>query len=263
MNFRGGLVLIKKSLFGFVASRAFFWTLSFGWMLAPLIYMFVWIEASGNGSISGYTKNDFITYYVFFIFVNQLTYPTSNWTVGDNIFNGTFSYWLLRPIQPIYEAIASDIATKVVCIPFVAVFILTVSIIVKVKITLIFTNVLIFILCLILAQILRFMFAYSNALLALMTNKIGALLSINETLVFLLAGQIIPTDLLPDTIRQIGNFLPYKYMLGFPIEVLLGKLSQSQLIMGIGIQVAWIAGVIVLHNFIWNKGIKHYTSVGG
>ncbi len=263
MHLRGGIALIKKSMFSYMASRGFFWTLTFGWMMLPLIYMFVWIVAAGEGAISGFTKQDFITYYVFLIFINQLTYPTSHWTVGDQINAGTFSVWLLRPLPPIYEAISTDIAVKVVCLPFVFLFLIVVSLFFKFKLTIDATLVWLFILSLIVAQVLRFMVAYTLAIFALFVEKIHALLRTNDTLIFLLAGQVIPTVLLPDLIKGVSNFLPYRYMLGFPIELILGKLNSNQIITGLALQCIWIVVVILINRVIWKKGIKSYTAVGG
>ncbi|MEM1486163.1 ABC-2 family transporter protein [Oscillospiraceae bacterium PP1C4] len=263
MNLKGGIALIKKSFFSYTVTRGFFWTLALGWMMMPIIYMLVWVVAAGNGSVFGFTKNDFVVYYTVLIFVNQLTYPVSHWTVGDSIFNGTFSNWLLRPLPPIYEAIASDIAVKVICVPFTAVFTLGMVIIFGIQISLTAINSLLFIVCLLLAQILRFMLAYTLSLLALFTNKIHSFLSINDILIFLFAGQVIPTMLLPGIIRNISFVLPYRYMLGFPIEILLGKLSDTQVAFGMSIQLIWILIVLMLNLIIWKKGIRHYSSIGG
>lgn len=263
MNIKGGIALIKKSFFSYTASRGFFWTLALGWMMMPLIYMFVWIVATGDGSIGSFTKGDFTSYYIVLMIINQLTYPVSHWTVGDNIFNGQFSGWLLRPLSPIYEAIASDIAVKVVCLPFVCVFAIILIMIFKIVITLTLSQILLFLLCLLLAQILRFMLAYSLSLLALMKTKIDSLLSINDAMILLFAGQLVPTVLLPEIIRKASFVLPYRYMLGFPIEILLGKLDNKQILFGIGLQCVWILIVLTLYSFIWRKGIKHYSAVGG
>lgn len=263
MNLRGGIALIKKSFFSYTATRGFFWTLALGWMMMPIIYMLVWVVAAGNSAISGFTRNDFVAYYTVLILVNQLTYPVSHWTVGDSIFNGTFSNWLLRPLPPIYEAIASDIAVKVICVPFTAIFTLGIVFIFGFSISLTTMNILLFIVCLLFAQILRFMLAYTLSLLALFTNKINSFLSINDTLIFLFAGQVVPTTLLPDIIRNTSFVLPYRYMLGFPIEILLGKLSYTQMVFGMSIQFSWVLIVVLLNIVVWKNGIKHYSSIGG
>ncbi len=263
MGLKSGLAIIKRSLFRFTASRGFFFTLVVGWMMGPLIYMLVWTAASSTSAIDGFTRDNFITYYIILIFVNQLTYPTTHWTVGDNIYNGTFSMWLLRPLAPIYEAIASDLAVKIVCIPFTFIFTLFLSFVFKPKIELSLTYMVLFIISLSLAQVLRFMLSYTIAIMALMTTKINALLSINDTLIFLLAGQVVPTVLLPGALKNVTNYLPYRYMIGFPVEVILGKLNQDEIIKGLIIQLTWIILVVIIHQIIWKRGIKHYSSVGG
>ncbi|BCJ94856.1 hypothetical protein acsn021_24250 [Anaerocolumna cellulosilytica] len=263
MNLRGGIALIKKSFFSYIASRGFYWTLALGWMMTPLIYMFVWVVIAGQGSVSGFEQSDFISYYTILIFVNQLTYPISHWTVGDNIFNGTFSTWLLRPLPVIYEPIAADIALKIACAPFIVIFIVIIVFLFGFRLSLTITNFLLFIVSLILAQVLRFMFGYTLALLGLITSKINSFLSVNDILVHILAGQIIPTILLPGIIRHISVFTPFRYMLGFPIELIQGKLSAEQINYGLIIQLIWIIIVIIVNRFVWSRGIKHYSSIGG
>lgn len=263
MSYRGGIALIKKNIFSYVASRGFFWTLALSWMMQPIIYMFVWLAIAGDGGVENFLKNDFIIYYICLIVINQLTYPTSHWTVGDNIYNGTFSFWLLRPMNPMFEAISTDLAVKVISIPFVFVFTVIISICMKVKIIVELRYMPLFIIALILAQILRFMVAYTIAIGALVTTKINSLLSINDTLIFLLAGQAIPTVLLPGAAKAASNILPFKYMLGFPVEILLGKLSYNEIIFGMAIQIIYIIFICVIRHLVWQAGLKKYTAYGG
>lgn len=262
MYIKSGFTLIKKNIFSYVSSRGFFWTLSFGWMMEPLIYMLLWVVAVGDGNIQSFSKESFILYYIVLIFVNQLTYPTSHWIVGDNIYNGTFSQWLIRPLPPIYEAISADIAVKVVCLPFVFIFVILLSIIFKISFSFDVINILLFLLSLIFSQILRFMFSYTLALMALFVSRIDALLRINNTLIFLLAGQVIPTMLLPNLIKKIAYIFPFRYMLGFPIEVLTGGLKIDSIVFGLVMQSIYIIVIILFCKIIWKYGLKRYTAVG-
>jgi ABC-2 type transport system permease protein len=57
--------------------------------------------------------------------------------------------------------------------------------------------------------------------------------------------------------------MPYRYMLGFPVEVLMGRLSQEQIgggFLGLGI---WILVALLLHRVVWRHGLRHYSAVGG
>lgn len=263
MNMQGGWALVRKSFFSYTASRGFFWTLAFGWMVAPLVYMFVWMTAAGTGRIAGFGRSDFVAYYLCAIVVNQLTYPVSNWTVGDVIRTGGFSHWLLRPIAAIYEAIATDAATKIVCVPFVLALTIGIGVVLRPAIAVSAAGVLAFVAALALAQVIRFLLAYTLALLALWTDRADALLSLNDTFIFLLAGMVAPTALLPGAMGVLADVLPYRYMIGFPIEVLMGRLSPAEMWLGFGRQLVWLAILLAAHHLVWRRGIKHYSAVGG
>ena len=82
------------------AISRFFFLLAFGWMVPPLIHLFVWTTAAGGETIGGFSRSTFVTYYLALIVANQITYSQTNWTVGDVIRSGGLNEPLLRPIAP-------------------------------------------------------------------------------------------------------------------------------------------------------------------
>ena len=114
MNYRGGLALIGARWSSWLQHRGFFFTLAFGWMVPPLVYLFVWSTAAGEGTIGRFGRGEFIAYYLALILVNQLTYSQTNWTVGDIIRDGGLTPLLLRPLSPIYDTLSVEMAGKVV-----------------------------------------------------------------------------------------------------------------------------------------------------
>jgi ABC-2 type transport system permease protein len=263
MNLRGGWALVRKSLFRYTSSPGFFWTLALGWTMGPLVYLFVWTTAASQGSIRGFGRDDFSFYYLCLILVNQFTYPVSNWTVGDVIRTGLFSAWLLRPVPPLYEAVATDIATKMVCMPFALVVTVALGLVLRPSFVLSPAAAAAFVAALLLAQALRFTLAYVLALLTLWSGRADALLRLNDTFLFLLGGQVAPTGLLPGTLRRIAAVLPYHYMIGFPIETLMGRLDPAEMASGFAAQVGWLAAAILLCWIVWRRGVRHYAATGG
>jgi ABC-2 type transport system permease protein len=263
MNLRGGTALIKGSIMDFTTSKGIFWTLAFGWMSGPLIYMFVWSMAAGQGTIGGYGRKDFIFYYLCLIFINQLTYPTAHWSTSESIQNGSMSNTLLRPLPVFYGAAACDLSVKLVCMPFVAVIVIVLGLVTGLSFTLSLTGVLISAVSLLFALVIRFMLAYILALLAFWTQNTASLLSVNDTFIFLLAGQVAPISLFPGFLRSIAFALPYRYMLSFPVEVLMGKTSGTDLLYGLAMQLFWVAALFLLHHFVYKFGVKRYTATGG
>ena len=46
----------------------------FYWLVSPIVYLSVWVSiANVQGNVSGLTANDFITYYLTLLVVDQLT----------------------------------------------------------------------------------------------------------------------------------------------------------------------------------------------
>src|SRR5262249_18530649 len=104
---------------------------------------------------------------------------------------------------------------------------------------------------------------YWLALLAFWATRANALLEIQDALTFLLAGQIAPVALLPGLMQVLAQVLPFRYMIGFPVEVLLGHLTGAGLLIGFVYQCSWCLIALTLFILIWRRGVRHYTAVGG
>jgi len=57
--------------------------------------------------------------------------------------------------------------------------------------------------------------------------------------------------------------LPFRYMVGFPVEVLTGQLDRADLLAGFALQGFWTAVAILLYRVMWRSGLRRYTAVGG
>ncbi len=263
MNLRGGWALIKGTWLSWLQQRSFFFLLAFGWMIPPLIYLFVWSTAVGTGSISGLTRGEFVAYYLILILVNQLTYSQTNWTVGDVIRYGGMNQLLLRPLSPVFDTLSSEVAGKVVYMIFVIPVTAVLALLLRPELTLTVQNGLAFIPSLVLAWALRFLWGYALALLAFWATRADALLALQDALVFLLAGQAAPTRLLPGALETLSTVLPFRYMVGFPVEVLTGQLDASGLMVGFAFQIGWLTVAVVLFVTLWRTGVRRYSAVGG
>jgi len=86
---------------------------------------------------------------------------------------------------------------------------------------------------------------------------------LQDALVFLLAGQVAPVALLPGVMRQAATVLPFRYMVGFPVEVLTGQLSPGEVWAGFAAQAGWLCVALALFTALWRAGLRRYSAVGG
>lgn len=263
MNFRGGWALIKTTWASWLQYRSFFFILAFGWMIPPLIYLLVWSTAAGGQSIGGLTRGEFVAYYLVLILVNQVTYSQTNWTVGDLIRYGQMNRLLLRPLAPLFDALASELAGKVVYLVFDVPIVALLALLLRPELQLTPTHILTFIPALLFAWALRFFWGYWLALLAFWATRADALLAVQDSLIFLLAGQVAPVALLPGALHSAALVLPFRYMVSFPVEVLTGQVEGTGLLLGFGVQAAWLAVSLILSGLMWRLGLRRYSAVGG
>lgn len=124
-------------------------------------------------------------------------------------------------------------------------------------------NALAFLPALILAWALRWLWGYWLALLSFWATRADALLSLQESLIFLVGGQVAPTLLLPGLLQGAARALPFRYMAAFPVEVLAGQLTPAEIRAGFAIQAAWLGVALLLFVALWRAGLRRYSAVGG
>jgi ABC-2 type transport system permease protein len=204
-----------------------------------------------------------VAYYLVLILVNQLTFSQTNWTVGDVIRYGGMNALLLRPLSPVFDALSTEVAGKVVYMTFVVPVVAVLALVLRPELDLSLRDGLAFVPALAMSWALRFLWGYWLALLAFWATRADALLALQDALIFLLAGQVAPTRLLPGSLREASKVLPFRYMLGFPVEVLTGQLDEAALWMGFALQAGWLTVAAVLFCTFWRLGVRRYSAVGG
>jgi ABC-2 type transport system permease protein len=126
------------------------------------------------------------------------------------------------------------------------------------------TNFALFLLTLTLAAALNFLVGYCFGMLAFWTVRIGGFYEMFAWGIgYFLSGRLAPLEVLPSWVQVIADWLPFRYIIALPVEVLMGRAEPSLIVKGIVVQVAWLTICLIAKRLLWHFGLRQYTAVGG
>ena len=235
-----------------------------GLILEPVIYLSVWstVARSQGGSVDGFSAADFAAYYLVALVVSQATFTWIMWEMEYWIRQGSLSPLLVRPVHPIHRHIANNLTFKLLTMAVVVPVVVVLAIVFRPNFTGSVWTVVAFIPALALAMGLRFAVEWTLASAAFWVTRVSAINQLYFVVFLFLSGFAVPLDLLPGPVRVVAEWLPFYRMLGFPVELLLGRLTPGQVAIGFVAQVAWLAIAVSLLNAMWARGVRQYSAVG-
>ncbi len=235
------------------------------WLVSPIVYLAVWTSiANSKGSVNGFTANDFVTYYMTLLIVDQITSNITIHIFAYKVQDGTLSSELILPIHPMLtHTLVNNIAFKA----------LTIMGLIPIWIVLFFLyrpdfssvtwqGIAFSIPAMILGFFIAFMLSASVTSVAFWTTKVFSISEFYYAVFLLFSGQFVPLKLMPTIIQEIAKYLPFQLSLYFPIQLILGKLSLAEIIQGYVVGVIWLIVSIVIFNWVWREGLKRYSAVG-
>jgi ABC-2 type transport system permease protein len=235
------------------------------WLVSPVVYLAVWTTiARSQGSVAGLTPNDFVIYYMTLLIIDQLTSEITIHIFAYKVQDGTLSGELLRPMHPmltntLVNNIAFKMLTLMALIPVWAVlWILFQPDFSSVT----WQGILLAVPAVIIGFAVSFLIGATLTCVAFWTTRVWSLVEFYWALVVLFSGQFVPLQLMPGIVQEIARFLPFQLFKYFPIQLVLGRLSPSEIIFGYGMGVFWFVVALIVFRWIWRNGLKQFSAVG-
>lgn len=258
------LLFFKNSISESMAYRSHILLLFISQAISLFVFIFLWkaIYSQGN-QIGGYSLNELISYYILSAMLSFVIQGVNvARRVGDEIRLGNITNFILKPINYFWSTFWT-VAGK-------SFFNLIVFLIIMIPIyytnidffstDLDFVGFIIFIISVFLAFIIFVLIFFIIGLATFWIGDIkGFSLIIHAGMIFL-AGNMIPLDLLPKIISNIDNFLPFKFIVWFPIAIWNGRI-KIETISFIPVLI-WAIVLFVLANYIFKKGLEKYEGQG-
>ncbi len=235
-------------------------------MATILLWRTIYEGKVAGSSVAGYTLAQMISYYLLVTIVNALTAVNEDdWQVAADIKDGNISQFLLKPI---------DYLTYRLCLFGAGRLIYSAVAVVPVALFIYWQRQYFvlppdaaaggwFLVSLVMTGLLQFFLSYTMALLAFWVLEVATFIFILFAFEYIAGGHLFPLNILPPVLAQILNLTPFPYLLFFPVSIYLGQTTGDALVNGLLIQAGWLAIAYGLARWVWNRGIKKYSAVGG
>ncbi|NLM17566.1 MAG: hypothetical protein GX221_07605 [Candidatus Riflebacteria bacterium] len=265
-DFASSLAIIKGYAKQILTYKAILFMEAARLLIMPLIIAMAWLSVAENPS-NPYNASDYIFYYLLVPLVQLLTHARTVHVFSQAVRDGSLSRDLIKPYpviskyfleSAVYNFFKASFALPLLLLGFLLArgYISLESLTTK--------NLLCFLTALFFAFLLRFCISSAIGFAGFWLEDVVSLnLIFNGAAGTLMGGMVVPVETLPEGIRLFANFLPYKYMLGFPLEVLNGKSGSDALIFGFLMQFLWTAVFYLIMKLVWSRGLKHYSAYGG
>jgi ABC-2 type transport system permease protein len=254
--------LLRVGLAESVAYRAEFLV----WLLTttlPLVMLALWTEVARDGPVGGYDSADFVAYYLAAFVVRQLTGVWVAWDMNRDIKEGTISMRLLRPIHPLWAYAAENIAVLplrlLLSLPVAIGALLIAG---RDHVTHDPVMLLLFAVSTFGGWLLCFGIMSIIGALAFFIDSTILVFEIWFGLFTLCSGYLIPLSLFPVWLRGPMAYLPFRPLLGLPVEILIGRLDRSAALSGIGIEAIYVVVSLAFGFWVFQRGTLRYQAFG-
>jgi ABC-2 type transport system permease protein len=241
--------------------RAFF-------SLFHLAFVFIlWGAAySGQTQIGGFDLNQTLTYFIVILMMQFFIGAfNEDYQISEEIRNGLINQFLLKPINYYLYRFSIFIAARLVSGFLVLLPLLVALPLLKDNIVLPDEawRLALGLPAMIMAALIQFTIAYIFGLLTFWFLEIQSFIILSLAVETILGGQMFPLDLMPAWFFRLSQWLPYYYQMYFPTAIFTGRLDQASALSGLAIQTFWVLALLGLAQFLWARGLRRHTAVGG
>jgi ABC-2 type transport system permease protein len=237
------------------------------WLLSttmPLVMLALMSAVAREGPIGRFGARDFTAYYLAALVVRLLTGAWVIWEVNFEIRQGTLAFRLLRPIHPLVAYACENVGALplrlAAAIPIIAgvAWAGGASHVTRDPVLLVA-----FPLSLVGGWLITFLAMAIIGALAFRLESSGSIFEVWLGLFGVFSGYLIPLELFPAWLAQAARFLPFRYMLGFPVEMVIGLTPRPAALAELAIQWAFVLLLALVARATWRAGLRRFAAFGG
>jgi len=239
----------------------------FVWILTstmPLIMLALWTAVARDAPVGRYDQRGFVAYFLAVFVVRQLTGSWIAWEMNYEIRQGTIASRLLRPLPPILhyasETLAAIPLRLVVALPVAgcALWVTGAEQLPRGPVAWA-----VWLAAIAGGWLIAFLLSFCIGSLAFYLESSAKVMDLSLVLLFVFSGYLFPVELLPAGLRAVVDWLPFRYQLGLPVELLVSAYDVRDALRPLAIQWGWVVALLAAAAALWRGGLSRYAAFGG
>lgn len=237
------------------------------WFLSTnmaLVMMALFAAVTRDGPLGRFGQRDFIAYYLAILIVRQLTGAWVAWEANMEIRSGTLAFRLLRPVHPLVHYAAENAAAlplrAMISLPLALGLLFTVGADKLTHDPWVWAVVPVSIFA---GWLITFLALSSIAALAFWVDSINSVAQLWFGFFTLLSGYMMPLEIFPRWLATAAHWLPFRYMLAAPVEMMIGLTPRTGAFVDLGVQALYVGLLALGARASWRAGLRRYSAFGG
>lgn len=233
-----------------------------------VIQYYLWTSMYAHSTdpfIFGYSYRQMILYVLLASLLTLVVSAGFEWDIASDIKEGGLNAVLVRPVSYVLYRICSFLGGKILQV------LLSLAII---AVLLLFyppidgrlwqlRDMVLFVAALWNGVVMNMMIFYCLSMMAFWISEVWGVFAGFGVVSSLFSGGVFPIEVFGAVVNRLLDYLPFKYVVYFPVNVLTFRVTGTAVLEGIAIQLGWMALLAVLARVIWQTGTKKYVSIGG
>ncbi len=237
------------------------------WILAttmPLVMLAIWHAVAREAPVGRFGESDMVAYFLAMFVVRQLTGSWSAWLINMEVRDGTLALRLLKPVHPLFSYALGSVAElpvrSILATPVAAGALLWFA---GDRVTHDPTMLLFFAISVLGGWLITLAANFAVGCLSLFLESSMKVWDVWLALFFVFSGYVVPVELFPDRVRGSLDYLPFRYQLGLPVELLTGAHDRDAALSLLGRQGLMVCLAFAVVAVVWRRGLRRFAAYGG
>lgn len=237
------------------------------WLLSttmPLIMIAFFCAVARDGPVGRYGQAQFVAYFLATFVVRSLTGSFVSRQMNLEVRDGTLATRLLRPVHPLLAYAAESVGALpiriVVAVPVAVGMLVGLGPGTLTREPLV---ALAFAASLVGAWLLSILVSFAVGTLSFFMDWSDKVMDAWLAGLFVFSGYTIPVDLFSPRLREVVEWMPFRYQIGLPVELLLGSHTGSEALGLLGRQWLFVSLAALIVRALWRRGIGRFAAYGG